>query len=80
MKKSIEEYRINAEEDYMTTPISVLRYITELEQNLEKEKIKSQIEIIRSVGDMGNRPDLYGILKTKLVKLNQQLKELEDEV
>jgi hypothetical protein len=51
-----------------------------LEQNLEKEKIKSQIEIIRSVGDMGNRPDLYGILKTKLVKLNQQLKELEDGV
>ncbi len=31
MKKDLDYFRKNAEEDYMTTPISVLRYITELE-------------------------------------------------
>lgn len=30
--KTIEYFRKNAEEDYKTTPISVLRYITELEK------------------------------------------------
>jgi len=29
--KDLEYYRLNAEENYITTPISVLRYITELE-------------------------------------------------
>ena len=33
-KKDLEYYRKNAEEDYLTTPISVLRYITEMEQAL----------------------------------------------
>ena len=33
-KKDLEYYRKNAEEDYLTTPISVLRYITEMEQDL----------------------------------------------
>lgn len=33
-KKDLNFYRLNAEEDYMKTPISVLRYITELENAL----------------------------------------------
>lgn len=33
-KKDLEYYRKNAEEDFLTTPISVLRYITEMEQAL----------------------------------------------
>lgn len=33
--KDLNYYKCNAEEDYMTTPISVLRYITELEQALQ---------------------------------------------
>lgn len=33
-KKDLEYYRKNAEEDYLITPISVLRYITEMEQAL----------------------------------------------
>lgn len=32
--ESIEKYKSNAEEDYMTVPISVLRYISELESRL----------------------------------------------
>ena len=41
MKKSLKYYRLNAEEDYMTTPISVLRYITEAER---------EIKILRIIG------------------------------
>lgn len=33
MKKDLKYYRQNAEEDYLTTPISVLRYIGELERS-----------------------------------------------
>ena len=32
MEKSIEHWKANAEEDYLTTPISVLRYVSELEK------------------------------------------------
>ena len=32
IKKDLEYYRKNAEEDYMPVPISVLRYISELEE------------------------------------------------
>lgn len=41
MKKSLKYYRLNAEEDYMITPISVLRYITEAER---------EIKILRIIG------------------------------
>ncbi len=37
-EKDLNYYKNNAEEDYMTTPISVLRYITELEEELEQAK------------------------------------------
>lgn len=33
--ENLEEYRENAEEDYITTPISVLRYISEAEIELK---------------------------------------------
>lgn len=33
MKKDLKYYRENAEEDYLTTPISVLRYIGEVERS-----------------------------------------------
>ena len=39
-EKDLNYYKNNAEEDYMTTPISVLRYITELETELEKLKLE----------------------------------------
>jgi phosphopantetheinyl transferase (holo-ACP synthase) len=35
-EKDLDYFKQNAEEDYMTTPISVLRYITELEQKIEE--------------------------------------------
>ena len=33
--KDLNHYKNNCEEDYINTPISVLRYITELEQALQ---------------------------------------------
>jgi hypothetical protein len=32
MKKDLNYWKVNAEDDYITTPISVLRYISELEK------------------------------------------------
>jgi hypothetical protein len=43
--KDLEYYRKNAEEDYLTTPISVLRYISELEAAvkwMDNERLKDQ--------------------------------------
>tara|TARA_R110000744_G_scaffold368423_2_gene478305 strand:+ start:2092 stop:2385 length:294 start_codon:yes stop_codon:yes gene_type:complete len=37
MKNNLKYYKENCEENYITTPISVLRYITELERELEKK-------------------------------------------
>lgn len=34
--KNLAYYKANAEEDYLKVPISVLRYISELESALEK--------------------------------------------
>ena len=35
--KDLNYYKLNAEEDYIKVPISVLRYITELENELYKQ-------------------------------------------
>jgi len=37
-KKDLSYWKNNCEENYMTTPISVLRYITELENTIEQMK------------------------------------------
>lgn len=39
-KKDLEYYRKNAEEDYLTTPISVLRYISEMEAALGVKEVE----------------------------------------
>lgn len=39
MVKDLDYFKENAEEDYITTPISVLRYISELEKALKIQKI-----------------------------------------
>ena len=36
MKEDLKYYEQNAEEDYLNTPISVLRYISELEKVTKK--------------------------------------------
>jgi len=46
--KDLEYWKKNCEENYITTPISVLKYITELEKANEKA---SNAEIIGSVSN-----------------------------
>lgn len=38
-KKDLEYWKNNCEEDYITTPISVLRYIGELEKAINKNSV-----------------------------------------
>ena len=57
--KDINYWKENATEDYMTTPISVLRYITELEKiKLKKPLILSgvsqQRELLNALADNFN--------------------------
>lgn len=45
---------------------------------MEKEqKIQAQIEILYSIGNNGANAPLYGILKTTLLDLQEQLKQQE---
>jgi hypothetical protein len=37
--KDLNYWKNNAEEDYIQTPISVLRYITELEKEIESKQL-----------------------------------------
>ena len=43
--KDLKYWKLNAEEDYIKTPISVLRYISELEQIIENKEIQEQLRI-----------------------------------
>ena len=47
--KDLIYWRANAEEEYMTTPISVLKYITELELYIEKTKTIKECQHIAKV-------------------------------
>lgn len=42
--KDLNYWRLNAEEDYIKTPISVLRYISELEKEIGEFKSESDGE------------------------------------
>jgi hypothetical protein len=42
--KDLNYWKENAEENYITTPISVLKYITELENSIKKTKSESEKE------------------------------------
>lgn len=57
IEKDLEYWKQNAEEDYRATPISVLRYITELEQKYEHRcnEVKDKVMTIHSCS---NQPSL----------------------
>jgi hypothetical protein len=42
--KDLDYYRKNAEEDYLTTPISVLRYISEMEAALRQPLVSGSLQ------------------------------------
>ena len=54
--KDLAYYKANAKEDYMTTPISVLRYIQELEQQKAPEmleELKFAVRVLKDVHSVG---------------------------
>jgi hypothetical protein len=54
----LNHYRTNAEEDYVTTPISVLRYITELESALSFIKSKTESNETQTIKHGKNGSDI----------------------
>ena len=52
-------------------------HLFEEAKRMDKEqKIQAQIEILREIGNHGSNAPLYGILKTTLIQLEQQLTKL----
>ena len=45
--KDLKHWKLNAEENYITTPISVLKYITELEKHIGGIEAKHTAELNR---------------------------------
>ena len=65
--KSLQQYKRNAEDDYPTTPISVLRYITKLEKKVDdSEVIRIEPEMINEAGNE-NIPLLMSIMLIAIV-------------
>ena len=46
-KKDLKYWKNNCEEDYLTTPISVLRYISKLEEQLTLSGVSQQRKFIK---------------------------------
>ena len=51
--KDLNYYKNNCEEDYIKTPISVLRYITELEQALQLQQTSDWLRIVKTAYVIG---------------------------
>ena len=53
MSKDLKYYKENGEEDYKTTPISVLRYISELEKQLQEKKREAKV-LVNTINEVWN--------------------------
>ena len=61
--KDINYWKENCKEDYLHTPINVLRYIAELETEIEKNKTCTH--------PMVNRADVYNSTDTYCMKCSE---------
>ena len=72
MEKNLDYYRKNAEADYMTTPISVLCYISELEKAKKElsESLQAYVDLHADVERMldGEPLEVYNKAKETLKK------------
>jgi hypothetical protein len=69
--RDLEYWKDNAEEDYITTPISVLRYISELEKEVEQDKNKFSEE------DMINRTQVVFELTNKGYSIDEIIEQFK---
>lgn len=82
-EKTLEYWKQNAEEDYMKVPISVLRYIGELETARIEEAIKRYNIVNKERSELNKQiRDHYEPLLTKAAKEQdkERFKELIDEL
>jgi hypothetical protein len=47
--KGLDYWKTNAEEDYRQVPISVLRYISELENHIERSKAPEMLDMLEKL-------------------------------
>jgi regulator of replication initiation timing len=69
--RGIEKKQLNAEENYMTTPISVLSYIRALEE--QNKHLLEEIERLKS--KVSNWMDKYTEVNEENKKLQRELKD-----
>lgn len=67
--KDLDYYRKNAEEDYLTTPISVLRYISEMEAALRQPPVSGALPSIDPLDDEDS----------EIHKIGREIAEMSDE-
>lgn len=70
--KDLAFYKANAEENYITTPISVLRYISEL----EKQKAPEMLEVLIESEDYLRNVVNNKFLANKIEKLIKEATEI----
>jgi hypothetical protein len=51
--KGLDYWKTNAEEDYRQVPISVLRYISELENHIERSKATDMLQMLERIYNRG---------------------------
>jgi hypothetical protein len=72
--KDLDYYKSNAEEDYIKTPISVLRYISELESNIQAKVLEALEPIRKEIQEIKN---INQSMKIDLKLAKSLLKELK---
>jgi hypothetical protein len=70
--KGLDYWKTNAEEDYRQVPISVLRYISELENHIERSKAPEMLEMLEKVLPHAHDFGLFNEIK-QLIKEATQL-------
>ena len=71
--REIEEKQLNAEENYMTTPISVLSYIRALEE--QNKSLLDDIDKLKS--KVSNWMDKYIEINEENKKLQREIKDVK---
>lgn len=80
--KDLNYYKNNCKEDYINTPISVLRYITELEQALQLQQtgVKSSVSIELKDWDYECADGCCTTFGTKLLLNGKELEHPNEEI
>jgi hypothetical protein len=72
--KGLDYWKTNAEEDYRQVPISVLRYISELENHIERSKEPEMLEMLEKTER--TLREVYECDTTEIKKLIKEATEL----